>query len=176
MNAQRYTVPAVVLHWLQAALIAWLFWLGWTMVDLPKGGPERSAAYNLHKSLGLVVLMLAFARVAWRRGNAPPPTGMSGWEETVAKVTHGLLYAFIVGAPLAGYLASSFTAYPVKFFGVELPRLWAEDKAMNGLFKELHAGLIWVGAALIALHVLGALRHGVGRGSSLARMLPWGKT
>lgn len=175
MNGQRYTLLAIALHWVQAAIILWLLWLGWTMVDLPKGA-ERSAAYNLHKSFGLLVLLLAVVRVAWRRGNPPPPTGMTGWEERVAKLTHGALYAFVAAAPVAGYLASSFTTYAVKFFGIELPRFWGANEALNGLFKELHEGLVWGGAALIVLHILGALRHGVGHGSSIARMLPWGKS
>ena len=36
MNRQRYTLPAMALHWGQAVLVVWLLWLGWTMTDLPK--------------------------------------------------------------------------------------------------------------------------------------------
>ena len=61
MTAQRYTLPAMLLHWVQAAVVLWLLWLGWNMVDLPKGA-ERSAAYSLHKSLGLLALMLILQR------------------------------------------------------------------------------------------------------------------
>ena len=37
MNIQRYTLPAIALHWAQAVIVLWLLWLGWTMNDLPKG-------------------------------------------------------------------------------------------------------------------------------------------
>lgn len=176
MIAKRYTMPAIVLHWIQAALIVWLLWLGWTMVDLPKGAPARSAAFNLHKSLGLVVLLLAFVRVGWRHSNAPPPSGMVGWEERVARFTHGFLYAFVFIAPIAGFVGSTFTKYGVKFFGIELPRFWAENEALVAVFREIHEGAVWAGAALIALHIAGALRHGFGEGSAIARMLPWGRS
>ena len=41
MNNQRYTLPAIALHWGQAVLVVWLLWLGWTMTDLPKGAERR---------------------------------------------------------------------------------------------------------------------------------------
>jgi len=65
MSPVRYTLQAMALHWAQAILVIWLLWLGWTMVDLPKGA-ERSAAYSLHKSLGLLVLVLTVLRLGWR--------------------------------------------------------------------------------------------------------------
>ena len=71
MAIQRYSLPAVAVHWLQAALVLWLFWLGWTMLDIPKG-PERSAAFSLHKSLGLLAFLLVLMRLMWRRYSAPP--------------------------------------------------------------------------------------------------------
>ena len=79
MNNERYRLPAMLLHWVQAGLILWLLWLGWTMVDLPKGA-ERSAAYNLHKSLGLLALLLVVIRLAWRRRHPAP----AAWSATIA--------------------------------------------------------------------------------------------
>ena len=79
MSQLRYSLPAIALHWVQAAVILWLLWLGWTMTDLPKGA-ERSAAYGLHKSLGLAMLLVVVVRLAWRRRQPPPPTTATGWE------------------------------------------------------------------------------------------------
>ena len=70
MSQPRYSLPAIALHWAQAAVILWLLWLGWTMTDLPKGA-ERSAAYGLHKSLGLAMLLVVVVRLAWRRRQPP---------------------------------------------------------------------------------------------------------
>lgn len=166
----RYSGPAMLFHWLQAGLVLWLLWLGFTMVDLPKGA-ERSAAYGLHKSLGLLVLATAVLRLAWRRHRpAPPPVvGPFAW---LAGAVHVGLYAFLLLAPLTGYLASAFTPYAVKFFGLELPRLGAPDEALNATFKLLHQAFVWGGAGLVALHVAAALKHALAGDGTLRRMLP----
>jgi cytochrome b561 len=171
MSAPRYTLPAIALHWAMAIIILWLFWLGWTMTDLPKGA-ERSAAYGLHKSLGLLTLLLVAVRLAWRRHHPAPPSLVGGWENKVARLTHYLLYAFMLLAPLAGYLASSFTPYAIKLFGIEIPKAGWPDESLNALFKQLHQILVWGGAGLVALHLLGALKQAIRRNGMLRRMLP----
>lgn len=168
---KRYTLPAIALHWAQAGVVLYLLWLGWTMVDLPKGA-ERSAAYGLHKSLGLLALGLLALRLAWRAGHRPPPSLQQGGEKRLATAVHHLLYAFLLLAPLAGYLASAFGPYPVKFFGVELPRIGGPDPELNALCKQAHLIFVWSGAGLVALHVAGALRHALRRDGTLSRMLP----
>jgi cytochrome b561 len=173
MSNQRYTLPAIALHWAQAVLVVWLLWLGWTMIDLPKGA-ERSAAYGLHKSLGLLALLLVVIRLLWRRKNPAPPSISGGWEAKLATATHHALYVFLLMAPLAGYLASSFTPYAIKFFGIELPKAGWPDESLNGVFKLLHVVFVWGGAGLIALHVAGALKHAIKRDGTLLRMLPGG--
>lgn len=173
MNIQRYTLPAIVLHWVQAIVVLWLLWLGLTMVDLPKGA-ERSAAYGLHKSLGLVALLLIIARIAWRRGHPAPRQVATGWEAQLATATHHALYALLLLAPLAGFLASSFTPYAIKFFGIELPKLGWPDESLNGIFKVAHLGFVWGIGGLVALHVAGALKHMLKKDGTLQRMLPGG--
>lgn len=171
MNPPRYTLTAMALHWGQAILIVWLLWLGWTMTDLPKGA-ERSAAYSLHKSLGLLALLLLGLRLAWRwRHPAPPALGQGG-ELLLARLVHAGLYVFLLLAPLSGYFASAFTPFAVKFFGIELPRFFAPDEGFNALFKQVHLIMVWGGAGLIGLHVLGALKHAFLRDGTLSRMLP----
>lgn len=171
MTIQRYSWQAMALHWAQAILILWLLWLGWTMTDLPKGA-ERSAAYGLHKSLGLLALLVLAVRLFWRRRNPPPQSLAQGWEARLATGTHHALYALLLLAPLAGYLASSFTPYAIKFFGIETPRLFWQDEMLNGLFKQLHLIFVWGIAALIALHLAGALKHAFKRDGTMQRMLP----
>lgn len=171
MSLQRYSLPAIALHWAQAILILWLLWLGWTMTDLPKGA-ERSAAYGLHKSLGLLAMLLVFVRLAWRSRNTPPPLQAAGWEGRLAHLTHHALYLLLILAPLAGYLASSFTPYALKFFGIEIAKAGWPDESLNGIFKLLHQVFVWGIGGLIVLHLAGALKHMVLRDGTLSRMLP----
>lgn len=171
MNTARYTWPAMLLHWLMAVLIIWLLWLGLSMTELPKGA-ERSAAYSLHKSLGLLAWLLVVVRLAWRRTHRPPAALGNGWEAQLATAVHHGLYLFMFVAPLAGYLASSFTPYAIKFFGIELAKAGWPDEGLNGAFKLLHFAFVWGGGGLIALHVAGALKHAWQRDGTLQRMLP----
>ncbi|RIX45065.1 MAG: cytochrome b [Rhodocyclales bacterium GT-UBC] len=171
MNTQRYSLPAMALHWAQAILVIWLLWLGWTMIDLPKG-PGRSTAYNLHKSLGMLTFLLVIVRIGWRQWHPGPPLTVTGNAARLARLTHGLLYIFLIAAPLAGYLASSFTPYAIKLFGIEVPKAGWPDESLNAFFKSIHVLAVWAGAGLIGLHVAGALRHGFGRSGVLYRMLP----
>ncbi|WP_200384846.1 cytochrome b/b6 domain-containing protein [Rhodocyclus tenuis] len=170
MSGSTYTRPAVLLHWLQAIIVVWLFWLGWTMTDLPKGA-ERSAAYALHKSLGLLSLLLVVVRLAWRSTHRPP-AGAAGWEGWLARASQHALYFLLLAVPLAGYFASAFTPYAISFFGVELPRISAPDAASNAVGKQLHVALVWACAALIGLHLLGALKIASRRDGAWKGMLP----
>lgn len=171
MSVQRYTLPAILLHWAQAVIVIGLLWLGWTMIDLPKGA-ERSAAYGLHKSLGLLALLFILVRLAWRYRNPPPASAISGWEARLASATHHALYGLLLLAPLAGFLASSFTPYAIKFFGFELPRLVGPNETLNSVFKLAHYGFVWGIAGMIALHLGGAIKHLALRDGTLSRMLP----
>ncbi len=172
MEQSRYSAPAMALHWVQAILIVWLFWLGWTMLELPKGGPERSAAFALHKSLGLLALLLVTLRLVWRRITPPPPLVGDAREVRLAKAVHHVLYLLLLLLPLAGYLSSSFTEYPMRFFGIELPKFGWPDKGLNKTFKEAHEFLAWSVAVLAGLHVAAALLHGFRGDGTLSRMLP----
>lgn len=171
MNTARYRWPAVLLHWLQAGLVIYLLWLGWQMTELPKGA-GRSAAYGLHKSFGLLVLFLTLMRLGWRLRHAPPAPLVEGREAQLAGAVHVALYAFLLLAPLAGYLASSFTPYPLKFFGIEVIKAGWPDEGLNAAFRTLHQGAVWCGAGLIALHLAGVLKHLFRREAVLQRMLP----
>lgn len=171
VTGERYSPPAIFFHWLQAALVLWLLWLGWTMIDLPKGA-ERSAAYALHKSLGLLAFGILALRLVWRRFSPAPELIATGWEARLARAAHRALYGFLVLAPVTGYLASAFTPYALKFFGIELPRIAPPDESMNGAFRLLHQVLVWGGAGLVGLHSVAALVHGLRGDGTLARMLP----
>lgn len=171
MNVHRYSLPAIFLHWVQAAIVLWLLWLGWSMIDMPKGA-ERTAAYGLHKSMGLVMLLLLLFRLGWRHRSPAPALQGSGWELGIARWTHRLLYVFLLCAPLSAYLASSFGTYPLKFFGIEVIKAGWPDEEINAAFKFAHQIFVWSGAGLVVLHVTGAIMHVFKGDGTLRRMLP----
>jgi cytochrome b561/polyisoprenoid-binding protein YceI len=178
-----YSRGAMLLHWAIAACFAFQIGLGWRMDGPP--GPETFAVYQLHKSIGITILLLTLARLAWRLANpAPPfPTTMRAWEKNLARAVHIGFYVLLIGLPLTGWLlvSASKTAVPTWLFGA-IP--WPHVPGVPGLAPGAKAGvadaaefghhaLIYIAYLLLFLHVAGALKHQfLERGGDLARMLP----
>jgi len=171
--APRYTVVAVVLHWLVAAILVAQFAWGWTMQQIPKQPPGlRADAFNLHKSVGLVLLALMLVRLGWRLAHPPPPlTAMPQWQRALASCTHRLLYVALIVQPVAGYLGSVFSGYPVKWFGVTLPAWGWQSVALKDAMSTVHLVNSFVLLGLVLLHLAGALRHIVAGDGYVRRML-----
>lgn len=172
----RYTRTAIALHWILAALVLGQLALGWWMIGLPERPPGLQAGwFNLHKSMGLTIALLMLARLWWRaRHPAPPlPQSIPRWQALAARVNHRLLYACLLLLPLSGYLGSSFSGYPIKYFGITLPSWGWASPALKEFFSTLHFATVLLLMALIALHVAAALKHLlVNRDGVFARMWP----
>jgi cytochrome b561 len=157
-----YGRTAVFLHWLVAALVTIQFPLGWWMQAIAKepAGP-RVEAFNLHKSLGLLLLAIVAIRLAWRAMHRPPewPRDMPHWRARLALVNHHLLYALLLALCLTGYVGSAVSGYPVKFFGMPLPMWAAHDEALKSALSVVHLGLGWALLAAFVVHVAGAATH-----------------
>ena len=128
--SERYTWTAIALHWLIAVAVIVQFKWGWWMQDIPKLPPgPRVDAYNLHKSVGLTILALMMMRLLWRwRHPAPALPPMPDWQRRLAHANHWVLYAALFVMPVAGYLGSVFSGYPVKYFGMTLPAWGPKDR------------------------------------------------
>jgi cytochrome b561 len=172
----RYTTTASVLHWLIAALVLGMIAFGWWMQEIPKTpvGP-RVNAYNLHKSIGMTVLLLMLWRVLWRGAHPPPGLRpMPPWQAHLARGVHLLLYVCLFVQPLTGYLGSAYSGYPVKFFGLTLPGWAAADPAIKDTMSVIHRGNSWVLVSALGLHLAGSLKHAViDRDGSFRRIWPW---
>ena len=173
---QRYTLPAIVLHWLIAALIIGAFTLGLVMTDMPGITPTKLRYFNWHKWAGVTVLLLATLRLLWRLGHRPPALSdaMPAWQRGAAHGLHHLLYVLMFAVPLSGYFFSLAAGRPVVYFGLfQLPVLIGPDPALKETLQEVHEWLNWFMAAIVALHVLAALKHAfIDRDGTMRRMLP----
>ena len=174
---ERYPILSILLHWITAGLIVALFAIGWSMVDLPRG-PERSANFALHKSLGLTVLLLSILRVVWRLRFPAPAYGaeMPRWKIRVARIVHALFYVALFVQPLSGYISSSFSGYKTKWFGLPLPHWGYRDPPLNEFFTDIHVATSMILGGLIILHIGGALSHLIAQDGLFSRMLPLKKS
>jgi cytochrome b561 len=170
----RYTMTAIVLHWVLAAFIIGEFAWGWWMLEIPKAPPGmRADAYNLHKSIGLCVLALMLFRVGWNITHpAPSLPAMPTWQALAVKVTHALLYAVLIANPLAGFLGSFWSGYPIKWFGITLPAWGSDSPLLKEAMSTLHLATGWLLAALVTLHVGAAIYHALRGDAIMQRILP----
>ena len=162
MEAPRYHPVSIALHWIIVLFVLAQLVLGWCMIEIPKNPPgARAWWFNVHKSIGLTIGLLMLARLGWRlRHRAPPlPASMPRWQQNAAQASHFLLYACLILQPLWGYLGSTFTKYPIKYFGLTLPHWGWDSPALKDLFSALHLGTAWLLMAVIAVHVAAALKH-----------------
>ncbi|HEY6721668.1 MAG TPA: cytochrome b [Burkholderiales bacterium] len=173
---ERYTRTAVLLHWLIAAAVLGQIAFGWYLQLVPRQTPDRTLFVNFHKSTGLLIGVLIVFRLVWRLTHKPPPlpVSMPAWERRAARANHVLLYACMLIMPVAGYTASNFSRFGVKFFNAVLFPPWGvDDKNIYAFFNGLHVATSYVFVSLIALHALAALKHLVfPRHRILRRMLP----
>jgi cytochrome b561 len=173
----RYHGAAIALHWLIAVLIVGGFYLGWIMTDIPGFTPTKLKYFSWHKWIGVTVLMLAVARVLWRATHRAPAldSATPAWQKAAAHVVHGLLYLLMLAIPVSGYLYSSAAGIQVVYLGiVPLPTFIGPDQALKATLRTVHVLLNYTLLALVAMHVLAALKHQfVDRDGLLARMIPF---
>jgi len=160
--SSAYSAALRVLHWLTALCMFVVIPLAWYMTSLDRHDPMRGSWFNLHKSIGLTVLLLALIRVVTRlAGSAPPlPQAIPAFEQTLAHIGHGLLYVILFAMPISGYINSYGGGHPVNWFWLfQIPAVVSQDKALGHLGGRLHEWLAWATYALIAGHVLAVLYH-----------------
>lgn len=174
-STERYGAVSRTLHWLVVALIITQVVLAKTAEGLPNG-IEKLATLSQHKSIGMLVLMLALARIAWRLFSPGPraPSGSPAWQRAAAGASHGLLYLLLLLQPLTGWLMSSTKNYPVSFFGwFQFPDLVGASEVWHERLEEIHEFLAGTIIAIAVLHAAAALyHHFVLRDGVLRRMLP----
>jgi cytochrome b561 len=158
----RYDRIAMTLHWVVAIGVLAQIALGLWMIDIPKlPAGVRASWFNLHKSIGMTLGVLVVVRLAWRLTHRPPalPSTIPRWQVKAAEASHFLLYACLVTMPLAGYLGSIFSGYPIRYFGLLMPGWGWKDDALKEFFSSAHLVTAVLFISLITLHVLAALKH-----------------
>lgn len=172
---KRYSSVAILLHWTIALLLLFQVSLGWRLEDMPQG-VGLFAAYQLHKSIGITILLLSVLRLVVRLlVRRPPPVAGHPAVVFLASAVHGLLYVVMVGAPITGWIivSTSKIKVPTLLFGaIPWPHL-PLGAGWHDPADALHGALGFLLVILIVLHVAGALRHHLMRHDLLGRMLPF---
>src|SRR3712207_2682184 len=177
LEGERYSRVAMWLHWVIAALIITNLLLGFLREDVSRETAATMMYY--HKATGFTILGLSLARLLWRLTHRPPAFDpvLARWEVLLASAAHWLFYVFMIVIPVTGWLViSSGRGNPTEIFGLfsipALPVSRSEDA--HELWEELHELLAFGIIGLMALLVLGAVKHHLqGHRHLIGRMGPW---
>lgn len=197
--SHRYSSVAIALHWVIALCILSMIPMGLWMTSAIEQPDTQALAYRvfqIHKSIGFLILGLTVLRIVWRLTHRPPalPGGMKRWEAFAASATHVAFYGLMLALPLTGWLyvsagwaVSNDKALEVatSWFGLfPIPHLPGVADLPAGVKRALafqamgaHSLLAWGAVVLIVLHVGAALKHHfLDRDGVLSHMLPWLKS
>jgi cytochrome b561 len=175
MAPTSYTATAKFLHWLIVALLVVQFIVAWTMPHIGRNTPVTTLI-SLHFSFGVIILVVAIIRLAWRVTHAEPAPldGVPPWQVQSARIIHWLLYALLLVLPILGWINASWRGMPIVLFGLEFPKLVGTRAPGWGWTGDVHTLLAYyVMLTLIGLHIASGLYHYfIRRDRVLQRMLP----
>src|SRR5258708_31351686 len=122
-NSLRYGSVAMAFHWIIATLIVTNLGLGFTFANVMNThDPAFFTIVQLHKSIGLTVLVLSLLRLGWRLINPIPPlpTDFGPGLRILARGTHYMFYFLIIAIPLVGWsmVSASPRGTPTLYFGL----------------------------------------------------------
>jgi cytochrome b561 len=160
-SAEGYTLTARILHWVTAALVLLMIPIGIVMANADFGAAQDTF-YDLHRSMGAVLLPLVLGRLIWRLTHpAPPlPADIPAIQQTAAHATHWALYGLLILQAIVGWIATSAYRAPITVFWLfELPPIWREDKAFSDLMFTVHRTVGIAIALLLCAHIGAALYH-----------------
>jgi cytochrome b561 len=157
---QRFTPLQRALHWLMAACILAMFFIGVGMVSTL--APKYLPLIAIHKSLGTLIFILVLIRlvVRWRYGAPPLPADLPAPIKLAAVLSHYVLYTLMIVMPLLGWAMLSAANYPVVLYGgVHLPMLLPQSDSLHTALWNAHFYLAFVFFAIVLMHLAAALFH-----------------
>lgn len=155
-----YSAPARLLHWLMAALILIMLFIGVVMVSISSA--ERQTLIAMHKTIGVLIFALGIARLTLRFVSPPPtaPADEPRWRKRIAEATHIAFYALMIAMPLFGWAMQSAAGYPVAIFGgLHLPTIVPQNGELHAVLRAAHRIGAYVLYGLFLLHLSATLFH-----------------
>lgn len=177
---------ARLLHWGLAAIILFQLGLGIYMTDFVSEMTRQYELFQLHKSWGFVVFVLAVGRIAWRilnRRSPRPPAHVPRWQAVASQASHGLLYLMLLLMPLSGWVMASasttqdmFSIRNIVFGLFEMPDPWVPGvKPIADAAEAVHATSAWLLIAILVVHAGAALKHHLVDGDDILKRMAWGR-
>jgi cytochrome b561 len=159
MPQVRFPIFSRLLHWLMAAMIIAMLFIGVGMVS---SADLYARLVSVHRPLGIAILALVVVRLINRWMNPPPPLpdSVPRIQRFAAQGSHYVLYALMFLMPVVGWAMLSAAPQPVAFTpGFHLPPILAPNAVTYAWLRQLHTLLAYVLFATVLVHFGAALMH-----------------
>ena len=172
-SRSSYGWVSIALHWLMALGIFGIFGLGLYMVELTYYDAWYRGSLDLHKSIGLTLLIVWIIRITWRWINTNPEISGSPIEKKAAHYVHLLLYGVMLALMITGYLISTADGRGIEVFGLfEVPAMSVSFENQEDIAGDIHWLLAWSLILMVTLHAMAAIKHHViNKDNTLLKMI-----
>src|ERR1700726_826167 len=170
----RFALQSRILHWLMAAMLLAMLFIGVTMVA---SLGDYHVLVAIHRPLGIMILILPAIRfvnrICTKLPPFPPP--MSRQERFLASSSEKVLYALMFALPLVGWGMLSAGHYPIVMFGpVHLPSILPANPTLYAVLRKTHTVLAYQLFLPFLFHLSTVLFHTlIVRDRLLDRMALW---
>jgi cytochrome b561 len=170
----RFPLSMRIVHWLMAAMVLSMLFIGVTMVSSLENYHWLLA---IHRPLGMLVFIVVIIRFINRKLHKLPPfpPTMPPGERRIAHVSELLLYSLMFVLPLVGWGMLSAGSYPIVMYGsFHLPRILPANPMLYAGLRKTHTILAFLLFGIFIAHIAGVLFHTlVLRDRVLDRMSVW---
>ncbi|RZJ89684.1 MAG: cytochrome b [Chryseobacterium sp.] len=171
----HFNITARILHWLMAAIILAMIFVGLGMMTSLTWRPWL---LDLHIPLGIAILLLVVIRLINRLSFTVPklPASMSGFQSKAAGTLHWLLYAMMLALPLTGWAQLSAGGFLIKLFpGINLPSILPQSPFLYALLHDAHSVMAWLLFLMVVGHLSAALLHAWAYRDGIFSSITWGR-
>jgi len=156
-----YSLTARALHWITAILVMTAIPIGIVMVNV-SAGPLQDSLFDLHRSIGTVIIPVIIVRFGYRLTHPPLPLpyDIPAIQQFAAHATHWGLYGLLIVQPFLGWVATSAYGASILVFGLfALPPIWPKDQIFSERLFVVHQLIGLAIACLAAGHIGAAFYH-----------------
>ncbi len=159
-NTKKLSLTTIVMHWLAGVSFIGVFIVGLIMSEMERG-PSKSELMGYHKSIGVLILIVAAIRILWRlkEGKLSSLGSSPAWQEKIAHAVHGILMLATIAMPISGIIMSAAGGRSVDVFGWVIISAGEKIEWLQQLGSTVHHSAVNIIVAVLVLHVIGALKH-----------------
>ncbi|WP_071984190.1 cytochrome b [Raoultella ornithinolytica] len=166
---------SITLHWLTAVTVYVMFALGLWMVTLGYYDVWYHKAPDIHKGVGILLMMGLLIRILWRVVS-PPPAPLKSYSRLTrvcAASAHLLLYSGLITIVVSGYLISTADGKPINVFDLfEVPATLTDAAVQADVAGIIHLWVAWGIVIASVMHGLMAVKHHfIDKDETLLRMI-----